>query len=85
MATETIKRIRDGERRGVIHLSLHCQLQNDSCIKMGSDESHFYVSLIVTEKVTRQCPAQTATSEEKVEPKRIRTEVLLFTSLTLSR
>ena len=25
-----------------------------SCIKMGSDESHFNVSLIVRDKVTRQ-------------------------------
>ena len=30
--------------------------QNDSCIKMGSDESHFNVSLTVRDKVTRQCP-----------------------------
>ena len=30
-----------------IYLSLHCHHQNDSCIKMGSDESHFNVSLIV--------------------------------------
>ena len=27
-----------------IHLSLHCHHQNDSCIKVGSDESHFNVS-----------------------------------------
>ena len=32
-----------GERE-IIYLSLHCQHQNDSCIKMGSDESHFNVS-----------------------------------------
>ena len=50
--------------------------QNDSCIKMGSDESHFTVSIIVRDKVTRQCP-QTTTFGEKGEPKRIRTEVLL--------
>ena len=31
----------------IIYLSLHCHHQNDSCIKMGSDESHFNVSLIV--------------------------------------
>ena len=31
-----------GERE-IIHLSLHCHHQNDSCIKMGSDESHFNV------------------------------------------
>ena len=28
----------------IISLSLHCHHQNDSCIKMGSDESHFNVS-----------------------------------------
>ena len=28
-----------------ICLSLHCHYQNDSCIKMGSDESHFNVSV----------------------------------------
>ena len=33
-----------------------CHLQNDSCIKTGSDESPFNVSLIVRDKVTRQCP-----------------------------
>ena len=48
---------------------------------MGSDESHFNVSLIVRDKVIRQCP-QTTTFEEKGEPKRIRTETPLFTSLT---
>ena len=62
-------------------LSLHCHHQNDSCIKMGSDESLFDVSLIVRDEVTRQCP-QTTTFEEKGEPKRIRTEVPLLTSPT---
>ena len=52
-----------------------------TCIKMGSDESHFNVSLTVMDKVTRQCP-QTTTFEEKGEPKQIRTEVPLITSLT---
>ena len=27
-----------------IYLSLHCHHQNDFCIKVGSDESHFNVS-----------------------------------------
>ena len=36
----------------IICLSLHCHHQNDSCIKMGGDESHFNVSLIVRDKVT---------------------------------
>ena len=29
----------------IIYISLHCHHQNDSCIKMGSDESHFNVSV----------------------------------------
>ena len=52
----------------MIYLSLHCHHQNDSCIKMGSDESRFNVSLIVRDKDTRQCPHITA-FEEKGEPK----------------
>ena len=72
----------EGEGPGdYIYLSLHCHHQNDSCIEMGSDVSHFHVSLIPRDKVTRRCP-QTATFEEKREPKWIRTEVLLLTSLT---
>ena len=51
-----------------------------TCIKMGSDESCFNVSLIVRDKVTRQCP-QTTTFEENGEPKQYRTEVLPLTSL----
>ena len=49
-------------------------------IKMGSEESHFNVSLIVRDKVTRQCP-QTTILEVKGEQKQIRTEVFLLTSL----
>ena len=30
-----------------------------SCVKMGCDESFFNVSLIVRDKVTRQCPQTT--------------------------
>ena len=65
----------------IIYLSVHCHHQNDSCIKMGSDESHFNVSLIVKDRVTRHCP-QTTTFEKKGERKRIQTEVPLLTSLT---
>ena len=89
--TETMRLIRDGEKGGkgvwrwgereIIYLSLHCHHQNDLCIKVGNEESHFNVSLIVRDKVTRQCP-QTTTFEEEGEPKQIRTEVLLLTSLT---
>ena len=45
--------------REIVYLSLHCHHQNDSRIKMGSDESHFNVSVIVRDKVTRQCPQTT--------------------------
>ena len=77
--TETIRLIRDGEKgegvwrcgkREILYLLLHCHHQNDSCIKMGSDESHFNVSLIVRDKVTL--------FEEKGQPKRIQTEVPLL-------
>ena len=34
--------------------SLQCHHQNDSCIKMGSDESHFNISLTVKDNVTRR-------------------------------
>ena len=40
-----------GGGREIIYLSLHCHHQNDSCIKMDNDESHFNVSLIVRDKV----------------------------------
>ena len=79
--------IRDGEnggkgvwrwgKRGIIYTYRY----NDSCIKMGSDKSHFNILLIVRDKVTRQFP-QTTTFEEKGGPKRIRTEFPLLTSLT---
>ena len=70
-----------GKREQCTYLSLHCHHQNDSYTEMSSDESDLNVSLSVRDKVTRQCP-QTTTFEEKGEPKRIRTEVLLLTSLT---
>ena len=69
-----------GGKREIIYLSLHCHHQNDPCIKMGSDESHFNVSLTARDIVTRQCP-QTTTFVMKGEPKRIRTVVPLLTSL----
>ena len=46
-----IRLIRDGRMemgeeggREIMYLSLRCHYQNDSCSKMGSDESHFSVS-----------------------------------------
>ena len=57
-STETIRLIRNGEmvgkelrkrgKREIIYLSLHYNHQNDSCIKMDRDESHFNVSLSVS-------------------------------------
>ena len=63
-------------------LSLHCHHQNDCCIKMGSDKSLFNISLMVRDKVTRQCPQTTMPFEENGEPKRYLTDVLRLTSLT---
>ena len=42
-STETIRLVRDREKGEgeIIYLSLHCHHQKYSCIKMGSDESHF--------------------------------------------
>ena len=55
-----------GLKMDTIYLSLHRHHQNDSRIKMGSDESRFNVSLIASDKVTRQCP-QTTTSLKRRE------------------
>ena len=41
-------------KREIIYLSLHCHHHNDSCVKMGSDENHFNVSVIVRDKVTAE-------------------------------
>ena len=43
-----------GEGREITYQSLHCHHQNDFCIMMGTDESHFNVSITVRDKVTRQ-------------------------------
>ena len=32
-------------KREIIYLSLHCHHQNDFCVKMGSDDSHFNDSI----------------------------------------
>ena len=70
-----------GEEGEIIYLSLHCHHQTDSCIKMGSSESHFNVSLIVRDKVTRLSTNHNL-FEERGELKGDQTEVLLLTSLT---
>ena len=57
-----------GGGRGRVYTYRYTVTTRMTCIKMGSDESHFNVSLIVMDKVTRQWP-QTTTFEEKGEPK----------------
>ena len=73
---------REGEKGGwrwgkreIIYLSPHCRHQNDSCIKMGSKENHFNVSLIVRDKVTRLSTNHNL-FEEKAEPTRNGAEAL---------
>ena len=92
MSTETVRLIRDGEKVGkgvqrweereIIYLSLHCHHQNDSCIKMGSDESNFNVSVGSDGHSHKTVSTNHNLFEEKGEPKRCRTEVLPLTSLT---
>ena len=67
-------------KREIIYLSLHCHHQNDSCIKMGSDESHFNVSLGSDGQSHKAVSTNHNLFEEKEEPKRYRTEVLPLTS-----
>ena len=70
-----------GERE-IVYLSPHCHHQNDFCIKMGSDESHFNVSVGSDGQSHRTVSTNHNLFEEKGEPKPYRTEVLPLTSLT---
>ena len=70
-----------GERE-IIYISLHCRHQNDSCIKLGSEESHFNVSVGSDGQSHRTVSTDQNLFEEKGEPNRYRTEVLPLTSLT---
>ena len=44
--------VEEGGYKWRLYLTLHCHHLDHSCIKMGSDESRFNVSLIVRDKVT---------------------------------
>ena len=57
-----------GAEGDYIPIAIHCHHQNDSYMKMGSDESHFNVSV-----------GSDGQSHKKGEPKRYRTEVLPLT------
>ena len=73
--------LRQGERE-IIYLLLHCHHHNDFCIKMGSDGSHFNVSVGSDGQSHKAVSTNYNLFEEKGEPKRYRTEVLPLTSLT---
>ena len=66
---------------GDLYLSLHCHHQNGSCIKIGSDKSHFNAS-VGDGQSHRTVSINHNLFEEKGEPKWYRTEVLPLTSLT---
>ena len=68
----------------ILYVSLHCHHRNDSCIKMGSDESHFNVSSIVKDKDTRLSTNHNL-FKEKGEPKRNRAEASAYQPITLYR
>ena len=86
MSTETIRLIREGGmevgEREIIYLSVHCHHHSDFCIKMGSDESHFNVSVGNDGQGHKTASTNHNLFDEKGEPKRYRTEVLPLTSLT---
>jgi len=70
-----------GEERDIYTYRYTVITRMASALKIGSDESHFNVSLIVRDKVATQCP-QTTAFGEKEERKRIRTEVPLLSCIT---
>ena len=92
MATEALRLMKDGKnggkgyrgggKREIIYLSLQCHHQNDFCIKMGSDDSHFNVSVGSDGQSHKTVSTNHSLFEEKGEPKRYRTEVVPLTSLT---
>ena len=50
-SSDTIRLIRDGRRWGkreMMYLSPHCHHQNDSCIRVGSNESHLIFVVTTT-------------------------------------
>ena len=63
-------------KREIIYLSLHCHHQNDFCIKMGSNESHF--SFINCEGQSHKTMSTNCNlSEEKGELKQNPNQLLL--------
>ena len=64
-----------GGGRGRLYTYRYSVTTTLTCIKMGSDESHFNVSLIVRDKVTRQCPQTTRFEEKKRKKKKRRSGI----------
>ena len=72
--------MRDGEKGGkgawrwgereIIYLSLNCHHQNDFCIKMGSAESHFNVSVGSDAQSHKTVSTNHNLFEEKGQPNR---------------
>ena len=56
----------------IIYLLLHCHHQNNSCIKTGSDESHFNVSVGSDGQSHKTVSTDHNLLEDKGEPKRYR-------------
>ena len=59
---------------GELYLTLNRHHQNDFCIQMGSDESHFNVSVGSNGQSRKTVSTNHNLFEEKGEPKRYRTE-----------
>ena len=58
-------------KREIIYLSLHCHHQNDFCIKMGSDKSHFDVSVGSDGQSHKTVSTNHNLFEEKGEPEAV--------------
>ena len=69
-------------KREIIYLSLRCHHQNDSCIKIGSNQRNFNVSVGSDGQSHKTVSTNHNLFEEKGEPKRFRTVIHPLTSLT---
>ena len=72
-----------GWGRGRVYTYRYTVTTRMTCIKMGSAESHFNVLINCEGQNHKTVSTNHNLFEEKGEPKRYRTEVLPFTSLTL--
>ena len=76
----------EGGRRGKLYTYRYTvTTRMTPALRWAAVRAIFLCFIIVRDKVTRQCPPQTTTFEEKGEPKQIRTEAPPLTSLTISR